>query len=152
MDGYVLTRYEDGTYEMKTSGGYFYYYDAEGRLTGMKTDMGYEVTVTITESQKIITEKISGKRLILNYTNGMLTEVADDTGRSAKLAYTDGRLTTITNAAGEIIRHEYDEENRIISSTDNYGIVYVQNTYDENGRVVSQLNAEGEEITLSYTA
>ncbi len=152
MDGYVLTRYEDGTYEMKTSGGYFYYYDAEGRLTGMKTDMGQEVTVTITESQKIITEKISGKRLILNYVNGMLTEVADDTGRSAKLSYTDGRLSSITNAAGEEIRHEYDEANRIISSTDNYGTVYVQNTYDEKGRVVSQLNAEGEEITLVYTA
>ncbi len=61
--------------------------------------------------------------------NGMLTEMADDKGRSAKLSYTDGRLTSITNVAGEVICNEYDEENSIISSTDNMQLL---NRYIEN--------------------
>lgn len=61
--------------------------------------------------------------------NGMLTEMADDTGRRAKLSYTDGRITSITNAAGEAICHEYDEENSKISSADNMQLL---NRYIEN--------------------
>ena len=149
---YKLFKEADGTYKVITPTKEIYLYDESGRNTQITDSNGRNRYITYGNTQKIITEEASGKRIIINYNSeGLITSVADDNGRKSTFTYQDGKLMTYTNVMGETTTFTYDAENRIISETDCENVTYVKNIYDEKGRVIEQSDADESKKSLKMT-
>ena len=151
MDGFVLIRHTDGTYTLEMPSGESQDFDSDGRLSCLTTAEGRTVSVRQSRNQTILTEDLTGTRLILTYDDEeKLISVSDDTGRKTQYLYTGDDLTKVINPLGESTTYVYDEKHRIIEEKDDEGYVVLTNIYDEDGRVVSQKDMTGIETTFAY--
>ena len=156
MENTVLERGGE-YYTLTLPSGVIYEFDKAGRLKKMTDKNKREVTLTYgKEGDKkntvtTVTEKATGKSIQLHYNEkGYLVKVTDETGRATKFTYENKCLTSITDPLGEVTTYTYDDKGRILTSTNNDGVVKVTNTYDEHGRVTLQKDAKGKSTKFAY--
>ena len=147
-----IKRSEDG-YELLCTDGSSYYYDGKGKLIRYINETGQEISLFHNGNQMYICDVATGKKLICEYTNGLLTTVTDPAGNQIKFTYDMmGNLLTETGKKGTVNHYTYDRLHRILTGTDTNGVLFVENTYDEVGRVLTQ--DDGDEstplLTLNY--
>ncbi len=147
-----IQRNQDG-YELLCTDGSSYYYDVKGRLIRYINETGQEISLFHNGNQMYICDVATGKKLICEYTNGLLTTVTDPAGNHIKFTYDMmGNLLTETGKKGTVNHYTYDRLHRILTGTDTNGVLFVENTYDEVGRVLTQ--DDGDEstplLTLNY--
>ena len=147
-----IQRNQDG-YELLCTDGSSYYYDVKGRLIRYINETGQEISLFHNGNQMYICDVATGKKLICEYTNGLLTTVTDPAGNQIKFTYDImGNLLTETGKKGTVNHYTYDRLHRILTGTDTKGVLFVENTYDEVGRVLTQ--DDGDEstplLTLNY--
>ena len=152
MEGYTLTRHSDGTYELRSPIGEILSYDVEGRLSHVQMEDGSVTNVSYTEHQQIITEEISGNRLIITKNDkGQIISISDGGDKVTNITYSGDDITAITDAIGRETSFKYDDNHRIVSETNNSGTEFIQNEYDDEGRIVKQTDALGKEISFEYS-
>ena len=147
-----IKRSEDG-YELLCTDGSSYYYDGKGKLIRCMNATGQEISLFRNGNQMYICDVATGKKLVCEYTNGLLTTVTDSAGNHIKFTYDMmGNLLTETGKKGTVNHYTYDRLHRILTGTDTNGVLFVENTYDEVGRVLTQ--DDGDEstplLTLNY--
>ncbi len=147
-----IQRSQDG-YKLLCTDGSSYYYDVKGRLIRYINETGQEISLFHNGNQMYICDVATGKELICEYTNGLLTTVTDPAGNHIKFTYDImGNLLTETGKKGTVNHYTYDRLHRILTGTDTNGVLFVENTYDEVGRVLTQ--DDGDEstplLTLNY--
>ena len=147
-----IQRSQDG-YKLLCTDGSSYYYDIKGRLIRYINETGQEISLFHNGNQMYICDVATGKKLICEYTNGLLTTVTDPAGNHIKFTYDMmGNLLTETGKKGTVNHYTYDRLHRILTGTDTNGVLFVENTYDEVGRVLTQ--DDGDEstplLTLNY--
>ena len=147
-----IQRSQDG-YKLLCTDGSSYYYDVKGRLIRYINETGQEISLFHNGNQMYICDVATGKKLICEYTNGLLTTVTDSAGNHIKFTYDMmGNLLTETGKKGTVNHYTYDRLHRILTGTDTNGVLFVENTYDEVGRVLTQ--DDGDEstplLTLNY--
>ena len=144
-----IQRSQDG-YKLLCTDGSSYYYDVKGRLIRYINETGQEISLFHNGNQMYICDVATGKELICEYTNGLLTTVTDPAGNHIKFTYDMmGNLLTETGKKGTVNHYTYDRLHRILTGTDTNGVLFVENTYDEVGRVLTQ--DDGDESTPLLT-
>ena len=144
-----IQRSQDG-YKLLCTDGSSYYYDIKGRLIRYINETGQEISLFHNGNQMYICDVATGKKLICEYTNGLLTTVTDPAGNQIKFTYDMmGNLLTETGKKGTVNHYTYDRLHRILTGTDTNGVLFVENTYDEVGRVLTQ--DDGDESTPLLT-
>jgi len=152
MEGYKLTRHSDGTYELTSPAGEVLSYDTEGRLSEIKTEDGSKSSVSYTEHQQIITEEISGNRIVITSNDdGKIISISDGGDKVTRITYSGDDIVSITDAIGRVTYFEYDDSHRIISEINNAGTKFIQNEYDDAGRIVAQTDSLGKEMAFNYS-
>ncbi|MDQ2085630.1 PKD domain-containing protein [Herbivorax sp. ANBcel31] len=150
MEGYVLTRNDDGTYELLCKTMNKYYFDENGVLTKLEDNNGRYITLSRTDDSFTVEEFTSGQSLTIKYNSkGLVESVSDLSGRKAQLKYNENNcLTKIIDAEGYVSTYTYDEIGRILTGTNGDEILYFENEYDEEGRVLVQNDGvEGDNLT-----
>ena len=143
MDDYFLSRDSNNIYTLEMPGGEKYVFDSEGKL--IKIIQANEKTTSIeyAGNSMIITENISGSKLVLNYNNeGLVTSVGDGNGRLTTIVYENDCIKSVTNPLNETIEYTYDENHRLLTAAVSGENPYVTNEYDEEGRVITQDDAD----------
>ena len=151
LDGYKLSRDDNGIYTLTAPGGARNVFDETGKLIKIIAANGKSTNLEHIGNSTVISDEITGAKIILNYNDaGHVTSVTDGTGREAIITYNNGLITRVTNALGDAICYEYDENNRLITaSVAGESSPYVTNKYDEYGRVIEQDDAD-ESTPLTY--
>ena len=151
LEGWSLLRTEEG-YEVTSKDKDVYFFDKEGRLSGIKSQGGKSISIRYAEGQMILKDDVSGKQLYIFYNEeGMIERIADDSGREAVITYNGDDLVSFTNADGQKTAFVYDGSHHLIYGADANDIPYVENTYDEMGRVLTQKEGgSGTKAMLSY--
>ncbi|MBR1815481.1 MAG: PKD domain-containing protein, partial [Lachnospiraceae bacterium] len=148
MDGYTLTKKADGSYIMATPSDNIYEYDSDGLIVSITLANGEKCHITHNDSSISIEDDYN--KLTLNYNNGLITSVTDNTGREAKFSYADGKLTQITCVTGDTLKYGYNSEGILDKAYNDADELYIENTYDEEGRVLTQTDSYGAVLTFSY--
>ena len=144
-----IQRSQDG-YELLCTDGSSYYYDVKGRLIRYINETGQEISLFRNGNQMYICDVATGKKLVCEYTNGLLTTVTDPAGNRISFTYDiTGNLLTETGKRGTVNHYTYDGQHHILTGTDTDGNLFVENTYDETGRVLTQ--DDGDESTPLLT-
>lgn len=152
MEGYVLTRHSDGTYDLESPVHQILNYDTSGRLVKITMEDGSVTTLEYTEHQIHIKDTLSGNSIIIDKNDdGQIVKISDGDSRSTSFTYSNGNIAQITDSLGQTTYYEYDEKNRIISEKNNSDIEFVKNEYDSEGRVLKQNDSYGKSIEFSYT-
>ena len=141
FDGWYINKTNDG-YEVFSKDNFNYQFDAEGRLTAIRSLDNKSVQISYGDNKTTITDTISGEQLHLHYNEeGMLVQISDNHGRSNQLTYSGEDLISFTEADGKVTRFHYDGCHRILTVTDANNIVSVENEYDDKDRVIRQREA-----------
>ncbi len=154
---YTATRIPDGlntSYVVNCSDQSTEYYDYHGRLIKITGKTGLNTLITYPNNNTIkITDEVSGRYMQLTKnSDGKITSVTDNTGRTCTLGYIDGNLVSITDENGEVLSYQYNEKGQIERGRDQNGIIYFTDTYDSAGRVISQKDAiaDNTETVIRY--
>lgn len=180
----IATRPDGRSYAFSLSGGLWQGDpDITARLTqignGYQLSDGPDWRESYDSTGRLITvEGAGGKFFSLSYSQGRLSQVADQFGRALTFSYNSlGFLENVTNPAGESFVFAFDTANRLISVTypddsrrsyhyedsrfphqltgitDENGDRYANWTYDAQGRAISSSRAGGADATtLVYNA
>ncbi|MBR3044305.1 MAG: PKD domain-containing protein [Oscillospiraceae bacterium] len=153
MEGFILCRELDNTFTLEKPDGSKVYFDADGRMTQIKSDKGQTVSLSRAGNATTVTEDVSGASItFITNDAGLVTTVRDAGGRTAVLAYDEGRLISVTNAAGDKVNYAYDEQGRLTSAAvEGEKTPYVINEYDESNRVTKQYDGVGNASVYSFT-
>ena len=127
-DGYgnILTKAD------KHGNAYIYNYDSNYMLTSIRTPSGLSFGVSYNDKNLI--DKITAP-------DGSIIKYEYDANKN---------LIKVTDQENRITRYEYDDDHKMISWYDSSNIRQVLNTYDSEGRVIKQVDANGNESTISY--
>lgn len=149
IEKYQVEKMMDGTYKMIYPDHSISFFDHDGKLIALQDPYGYDTTLVRDGNIVTITDEITGQKLILSYNEkGLLTQVADENGRSSLITYEDGMLSSIIDVLGQEKTFTYSDR-KLTTATGNDGVTYVSNTYDEYGRVIMQ--QDGRQDTQAST-
>ena len=125
---------------------------------------GHGAVLSLFYSGRLLSEISDGvvRSLTFVYANNKITQISDGT-RTINYAYNaDGDLISFTNALGKITNYTYDPqlvgEGKLVSRQLPAGNIPFTQTYKTqqgdplHGRVLTQTDAAGNEITISYPA
>lgn len=150
MSDYFMSRDENNIYTLETPDGQKYVFDSDGKLIQIIQPNEKTATLEHIGNTTVITEDVSGAKLVLNYNDsGLLTSVGDGNGRITSITYENDLIKSVTNPLGETVVYTYDANNRLVTSALDGNSPYVTNTYDEEGRVLTQDDADPD-TPLSY--
>ena len=150
MSEYFMSRDENNIYTLEIPDGQKYVFDSDGKLIQIIQPNEKTVTLEHIGNTTVITEDVSGAKLVLNYNDsGLLTSVGDGNGRITSITYENDLIKSVTNPLGETVVYTYDANNRLVTSALDGNSPYVTNTYDEEGRVLTQDDADPD-TPLSY--
>ena len=150
MSEYFMSRDENNIYTLETPDGQKYVFDSDGKLIQIIQPNEKTATLEHIGNTTVITEDVSGAKLVLNYNDeGLLTSVGDGNGRITSITYENDLIKSVTNPLGDIVVYTYDENNRLVTASLNGEAPYVTNAYDEEGRVLTQDDADPD-TPLSY--
>lgn len=150
--GFVL---EDaaGGYRMTHEDGAAFIFSNDGKLQTIYNPDGTAVAqLTYNGDELTEIDGIAGS-YTLAWSNGHISSVTDNAGRTVSYEHDNDLLTGVTNADGDTLHYTYDGNGYLNSATDFEGEVYIKNEYDGIGRVVKQtfINADIPTVsTVSY--
>ena len=73
---------------MTSKGNDIYFFDREGRLSGIRSQGGKSISISYAEGEMILKDDVSGKQLHIFYNeDGLMERIADDSGREAVITY-----------------------------------------------------------------
>ena len=129
-----LEEYEAGKFRMTSKEGTQYYFDNGNvqKLTALKDRCDNTLT--------------------LSYTDTLLTQVTDHTGRAIDLNWTAGRLTSISNnlfSPARVWTYEYDNGGNMLLFTNPLGHT-IEYTYDEDHRLVLVVDENSTPTRIAY--
>ena len=129
-----LSQIGEGVYQLRMKEGTVYHFE----------DTTHKKVTKISERKGLVTT--------LRYqSDGLLTALSDNAGRSISLSYTDGLLTRATGSfiQGEIT-YQYDGRQRLVKVTNpmGYAIFY---GYDKLDQLTSVTDANGNKTQIGYT-
>ena len=162
MQGAVFTTASNNSATLRYKNGVVYAFQTTGglppALSSITSPNGNTITLSHNPSAPLQITAISdavGRQLTINYDNvgnGRITSIFDPLGRAVRYTYNAaGYLATVTDANGGVTQYAYDSNGNLTTVTDPRGVVVEQNTFDANGRIISQVQADGNAIQLSYT-
>ncbi|TCC48812.1 RHS repeat protein [Kribbella capetownensis] len=132
-------------WELRTSDGTTYRYDAAGLLTGIVDAGGIGVALAYSGGKLATVTERSGRVATLTWDADRIAKLSLSDGREVSYGYTSGLLTQVTDVRGQATSYGYDASGRIVTVTDALGRQTTKNTYDATtGRVSSQTNATGD--------
>ncbi|MFR4261554.1 MAG: DUF6531 domain-containing protein [Butyricicoccaceae bacterium] len=151
--GFVLENEADGGYRMTHEDGAAFIFSNDGKLQTIYNPDGTQVA-RLTYNGDELTEinGIAGS-YTLAWSNGHISSVTDNAGRTVSYEHVDDFLTGVTNADGDTLHYTYDGNGYLNTATDFEDEVYIENEYDGVGRVVKQtfINADIPTVsTVSY--
>ncbi len=140
--GYILTKNNDGSYELNCNNNQKEYYDKTGKLVKIEDKNNRVITLDNTDSTIKIIDSLTQKYLLLTKnSDGKIVSVKDSADRTVTLTYQKDCLASITDISGNKTLYTYDGKGRILTGTDSDGVCFFTNTYDEKGRITSQKDA-----------
>ena len=151
-----LDAVDGGGFELLAQDKTRYRFNASGELTQTLSHEGFAINYSYADGRVTsVTEPLSGRQILFTYDGvGRLASVsAVDAGTIAFNYDTAGNLIQITDALDESQSYTYDANHRILTGTDELGVVIFANTYDTQGRIIEQEDASTSNLagTLSYT-
>ena len=154
--GAVFTTNTDNTSALRLRSGLTYQFANTGFLSGILDPNGNSIVVSRNGQGEVSQVSDSlGRSLTFTYSSQhppLIGSVQDSAGRTVNYTYTPAfQLASFTDASGGVWHYAWDTAGNLHSVTDPRGVVTEQNTYDNNGRVISQTQADGSTIQLSYT-
>ena len=154
--GFVLENEADGSYRMTHEDGAAFIFSNDGKTGKLQTVYNPDGTqvaqLTYNGDELIEIDGIAGS-YTLAWSNGHISSVTDNAGRTVSYEHDNDLLTGVTNADGDTLHYTYDGNGYLNSATDFEGEVYIKNEYDGIGRVVKQtfINADIPTVsTVSY--
>lgn len=145
--GFVLENEADGSYRMTHEDGAAFIFSNDGKSGKLQTVYNPDGTqvaqLTYNGDELIEIDGIAGS-YTLSWSNGHISSVTDNAGRTVSYEHDNDLLTGVTNADGDTLHYTYDGNGYLNSATDFEGEVYIENEYDGIGRVVKQtfINAD----------
>ncbi len=140
--GYILTKNNNGSYELNCNNNQKEYYDKTGKLVKIEDKNNRVITLKHTDSTIKIIDSLTGKYLLLTKNlDGKIVSVKDSADRTVTLTYQKDCLVSITDVNNKKVSYTYDEKGRILTGTDSDGVCFFTNTYDGKGRITSQKDA-----------
>lgn len=131
-----LTRVKPGEYLLTSKDGTLYYFN----------DEKYGLVSKITDR--------NNNSLSFTYSNGKLTRIADDAGRTITLAYNQKGFLTKASASfskGSYI-YQYDSKGRLTNITDPMENTTSYSYNTKSGRLIGMLDAEGNKTDIYYNS
>ena len=151
--GFVLENEADGSYRMTHEDGAAFIFSNDGKLQTISNPDGTQVAqLTYNGDELTEIDGIAGS-YTLAWSNGHISSVTDNAGRTVSYEHDNDLLTGVTNADGDTLHYTYDGNGYLNTATDFEGEVYIENEYDGIGRVVKQtfINADIPTVsTVSY--
>ena len=154
--GFVLENEADGSYRMTHEDGAAFIFSNDGKSGKLQTVYNPDGTpvaqLTYNGDELTGIDGIAGS-YTLAWSNGHISSVTDNAGRTVSYEHDGDFLTGVTNADGDTLHYTYDGNGYLNSATDFEGEVYIENEYDGIGRVVKQtfINADIPTVsTVSY--
>ena len=154
--GFVLEDEADGSYRMTHEDGAAFIFSNDGKSGKLQTVYNPDGTpvaqLTYNGDELTGIDGIAGS-YTLAWSNGHISSVTDNAGRTVSYEHDGDFLTGVTNADGDTLHYTYDGNGYLNSATDFEGEVYIENEYDGIGRVVKQtfINADIPTVsTVSY--
>jgi RHS repeat-associated protein len=143
-----------GGYELLRRNQVVYRFDTSGRLLSIKDRHDQGVTLGYGALNRLTTLTDSANRqATLSYNSqGFVSQVQTQDGRSVSYGYTAARLTSVTDVRGKSWTYTYDSGGRLESIVDPLGHAEVTNVYDANGRVDRQTDARGKVADFNWDA
>jgi RHS repeat-associated protein len=148
----TLVGESDGTYTLTTKDNLEHHFTSAGKLTSIEDLNGNTTSLSYdTQGRLDVVTAPGSMTLWLDYSaSGELISVTDPAGATYTYGYnTAGDLTSVTDPELGIRSYTY-EQHRLTSVTDENGHQEVANSFDDVGRVISQTDANDEQITVSY--
>ena len=127
--GFVL---EDaaGGYRMTHEDGAAFILLNDGKLRTISNPDGTQVAqLTYNGDELTEIDGIAGS-YTLAWSNGHISSVTDNAGRTVSYEHDNDLLTGVTNADGDTLHYTYDGNGYLNSATDFEGEVYIKNEYD----------------------
>ncbi len=143
----------NGLYRLTERFGTEYTFNAENKIDSITDIDGNTLTFTYNAQSNLQTVANSfGQSMTLSYTDGLITSVSDNTGRSVGYEYdSSDNLINFEDAAGFDWGIEYDNGHRILSLTDPEEIQTIENHYNSLGQVTNQISATGHPWNFYFT-
>lgn len=127
-----------------------YRYNNLGKLIDITDINNNKLLITyIGENIETLTT-FSNYKLFFTYTDGKITEIKDELGRSVQYKYDGDYLTEAIHVDRGATRYTYDEKGYINSVTDANGNTYTKNFFDKKGRIIRQEYPNGDFATAVY--
>lgn len=162
----VLTRAEDGRYELRRRDGLRTVFDADGRPIEKRDRHGNRIRFVYDE-RGLLSSIVDayGRRIAFERNgDGLIVRMKDFAGRAFQYDYNDRQeLVGVTTPAtpdfpsGKTTAYRYappdapdDPSHAITMIMDPAGRVYLRNRYDGEGRVVAQRYGDGPWMTVAY--
>jgi len=158
MDGNnydILIKNEDGSFTLTNKELSIYSFNHLGQLLSITNRNGVVTRLTYDSGRlKAVSDPISGRSIQYSYKDNLLNTISADGAGQITLAHdNDGNLISITDQLGYSVSYIYDSNHRVLSGTNESGIIVFKNTYDESGRITSQDDAleETQAVQISYS-
>ncbi|MBF5042238.1 hypothetical protein FGE12_07500 [Aggregicoccus sp. 17bor-14] len=149
---FALAAVAGGGWNLRSTDGVQFDFDAAGRLTRMQNASGHKATLVYAGGLLAQVLDTHGQpALTFTHVGSKLTEVKDRAGRSVRYAYEGDALVAATDATGETERYEYDGDLNLTARVDKRGKRY-QNFYDFQDRWIGSRNPLGEQTSATYDA
>ncbi|MGH2719318.1 MAG: DUF6531 domain-containing protein, partial [Actinomycetota bacterium] len=132
-----------------SDGAIRYRFDSSGLLLGWSSGRAVvAVERDGTGAVVALAEQLSGRRVELAWSGGLVVSLSSSDGRSCSYSYSGRELVAASRPAGEVSYRM--KEGRICAVTDADGVVIVANTYDGSGRVATQTSRFGRVSSYHY--
>ena len=142
----------DGSFRFVRQQRQTFTFNPAGRLTSLSDLNGNVTSLTYTGVQLDRVANASGQFLTLQWAQGRIVSVTDQTARTVQYTYSSaGDLTGVRLPDGSTKSYAYDSSHRVLSLTHADGGV-TRNAYDTSSRVVSQTDPLGRVTTFVYGA
>lgn len=169
--GAAITRFGDGSAELRWRDGMIYAFNTAGWLIEQRDRHNNRIQIIRDGAQRITEIRDpAGRALTFTYTTvrrghdyfEVIASITDPVGRIVRYTYNsfhNGRLASVIDPAGGVTQYTYGElspqpyywNEGLQAITDPRGITYLRNEYDSAGRVVRQTLADGGTYTFQYT-
>ena len=131
--GFVLENEADGSYRMTHEDGAAFIFSNDGKSGKLQTVYNPDGTpvaqLTYNGDELTGIDGIAGS-YTLAWSNGHISSVTDNAGRTVSYEHDNDLLTGVTNADGDTLHYTYDGDGYLNSATDFEGEVYIKNEYD----------------------